>query len=242
MSGASLLIALVAVALSGAPQEPAKPEAATTQFASGEVIVKFTGGSKAAEIVHQALQDETKSNAQLASHFSGMAQEIGIPFQVKQLTSGGEVVFSVQERDLISKLSEQLKQSRCVAEVRETEFKDKDKGPMRATTGLLVSFRAGSRPAKAVAGAPANAQLNDPDLQKFIEKLEQKLGFAVAARINEKKEFLMSVDVRAVTLELVKRLANRADVEYAQPNFLLQKTGTAEFMTPCSGAPAESGG
>ena len=97
---------------------------------------------------------------------------------------------------------------------------------------VRVTFRPGSREARALERTPGDAELLGADLRKFVDRLEKQLEFAVLTRVSEKQEFMLAVNVNAVTSNLVERLKKRDDVQYAQPNFLLQKIGVGISVMP----------
>lgn len=203
----------------GADQkEPPAPSVA------GEVIVKFKDSSKAGAMVKDALRTDAQADSALAAYLAKLSEEIRIPFQAKQLTSGREIVLSVQQQELTSKLLQKLKQNHHVAEAAELDEKEKT-GSQGIGNQVRVKFRPGSREAKALAKTPGEAQSLGPDLRQFIDGLEKQLGWALSPRVTEKRELILTVDINAVTSNLVERLKKRDDVQYAQPNFLLQRIG-----------------
>lgn len=210
----------------GADQK--QPSAASV---AGEVIVKFKDSSKAGKMVQDALRAGAQPDPALTAYLAKLSEEIRIPFRAKQLTSGGEVVLSVQQQELTSRLREKLKQNHHVAEAEELDEKEKT-GPQGVGNQVRVTFRPGSREARALEKTPGDAKSLGADLRKFVDGLEKQLEFAVLTRVSEKQEFMLAVNVNAVTSNLVERLKKRDDVQYAQPNFLLQKIGVGMSVIP----------
>lgn len=194
----------------------------TPPFVPGEVIVKFSEGSKAGAILARAAQGNWKTDACLASYLSALSQELGIPLKAKQLTSGGELVLTIQTHELTAKLVSRIKQNPRV--VRTEESKAEEKGIVAAPRSeVLVEFAKGSHEAGVIARVRAQGLDTSSSLQEFMEEVERDLGLKLQSRTTKNHRLVVVIKVDSLTLELVARLNKHADVEYAQPNFVLQK-------------------
>ncbi len=191
-------------------------------FVPGEVIVKFSKDSKAGNILARAAKANWETDACLASYLSALSQELGIPLNAKQLTSGGELVLAIQTHELTAKLVARIKQNPRV--VRTEESKAEEKGIVAAPRSeVLVEFTKGSHEAGVIARVRAQGLDASSSLQKLAGEMERDLGFKLETRVTKNNQLALVIKVDSLTLELVARLNKHADVEYAQPNFVLQK-------------------
>lgn len=213
------LFVLVALATSSAASLQTSQ---TPPFVPGEVIVKFSEGSKAGAILARAAQGNWKTDACLTSYLSALSQELGIPLKAKQLTSGGELVLTIQTHELTAKLVSRIKQNPRV--VRTEESKAEEKGIVAAPRSeVLVEFAKGSHEADVISRVRAQSLDASSSLQELAGEMERDLGFKLETRVTKNNQLALVIKVDSLTLELVARLNKHADVEYAQPNFVLQK-------------------
>lgn len=191
-------------------------------FVPGEVIVKFSKDSKAGNILARAAKANWETDACLASYLSALSQELGIPLNAKQLTSGGELVLAIQTHELTAKLVAHLKRNPRVLRTMEVES-DKKGGMGAPRIEVLVEFAAGSHESTIISRALSKGLNASSSLQELTAELERGLGFKLESRATKNNQLAVVIKVDSLTLDLAARLNKRADVEYAQPNFVLQK-------------------
>lgn len=75
-----------------------------------ELIVKFVSGSEASQAAANAMQTGVTENQPLQDVVDNLSTQMGIPLLVRQITSGQEVVLSIDTEKLIPELMERLRQ------------------------------------------------------------------------------------------------------------------------------------
>lgn len=186
------------------PQSPSQGQ----QIVSGEVIVKFAPGTRGHQVYKKALADEPNSEAELAALATDLSSELGIPVAIDQLSSGQEFIIAVHTDAVLAKLIAYL-ESR--ADVKDAHLLT-DTKPRRLYRNPTVSveFRADSQIVE-----------DESALKAFVDEVANQSGIEVTtARAPHTIE--LEVDIRALTMDLIQRLRQRSDVEYAQANFLME--------------------
>ena len=202
MSALGTLLALAA--LGGEPR-----------FVPGEVIVAFKRDTEPGGITSALAKGEAAAQGRLDAYVATLSSRLGIPLKTKRVGSGGDVLMEVDRRELSSRLISQLRlDSRVVGAA-----------PAEVGEEVRVQFGPGSREAREVAKAPVGKPEREVALPEITRSLAKDLGLALTSRITPKREFLVAVDARALTLSLVERLRALPEVEYTQPNFLVHKLG-----------------
>jgi len=220
MIGVSISYWTVGVLLAlGVQSVPERSASRSPSSARGEVIVKFKSMSKAGECVSTAAKENDIRNESLVSFSRELSKDLGTPVEATQLTSGGEVVLGVQFAELAANLAALLKARPQVT--RSWEIKARESpAPSSTRSDVGVAFAASSREAQVLAQGSA---VPHAELKPFLEGLEHDFGSKLRARVDGEKNLVLGIDEEALTLTLVERLKGRADVEYAQPNFVARK-------------------
>jgi hypothetical protein len=206
---------------------PAQEKPAGQNFSSGEVIIKFSGRGKAAELSARAVAEGNPSDEGLSSYIKSVSSEVGVPLEVKRFGSGGNVIVAVREPELVANLLKRLRDNPSIESAHVIS-------QQRASVATVeVNFREGTPGADALArAADANAGSSD-EVQAITEKLEQYCRVPLTARVGSPRQFLLTPDLQRLTLDLAARLSKRPDVEYAQPNFIRRPTSAnSEFQPP----------
>lgn len=167
------------------------------QFVPGEVIVAFKTDTEPGGIA-AALAKGEAAQGRLDAFVATLSGRLGIPLKTKRVGSGGDVLLEVDLRELSSRLMSRLRSEARVAEAAPTDAGD-----------VRVRLVDGGRKAG----------------EEITRRLEKDLGFALTSRTAPKRELLLAVDVRALTLNLVERLRPFPEVEYAQPNYIVRRLG-----------------
>lgn len=182
------------------------------RFIPGEVIVKFSPETEASDVVAHAAKEDARDDVRLNSYLDFLSEKVRIPLRVKRFTSGGEVVFTIQQELLASRLEARLRNHPQVARLWRS---DTDKKAGTAARGeIILEFAEGSQEAKILAKG------REKELQKWTRALEQDLGIRLGTRVTRHDHLVVVIEMHPLTLELVERLKKQKDVEYAQPNRL----------------------
>jgi hypothetical protein len=192
----ALVLALVALATG---------QAAAAPVVAGDLIVKFRDSSAAGAALAAVLAG-SRPLASAAPVAARLSRETGVPLTLVQVTSGREALLAIDRAALLRSLAQRAAREPGVA--RATVL-----GP--AVSGLpseLASVRIELKPpASSTASAQALA-----DRLGSGELLRPRLSTDASGTM------LLSYDIAGLTLALLARLGQHADIEYAQANRLLR--------------------
>ena len=87
---------------------------------------------------------------------------------------------------------------------------------------MLIEFTPDSNAAKTLAKALRESPESSSALQGLAESIGDDLDLPLTMQPEEVQRLVLIVDMESVIAELVERLRQRSDVEYAQPTFLLK--------------------
>ncbi len=222
-------IRTVAGLLLAAPWFAAASANGPPSYVPGDVIVKFTDASSAGLALTRALQAEQLpvEVTHLAVQLSG---ELGVPLVATRVTSGRELVLSIDRDQLARRLAQQVARDPAVRSV----------APIAAPKTILPAVQI------AFAVAPVRDSELDRTLRQTaqsgrktaaaLDALAARLAgsprLAVAGQVGQGGELLLTVDIAALTRTLIADLQRRADVEYAQPSHVLHPLGVGAPSRP----------
>lgn len=221
-----LLTACVAIVLAAATAAAAQQKAAGPPFAAGEVIVKFAPNSKAADVVASASTQNSVTAPELISYVESLSKTVGIPFAIERFASGGNVVVAIRRPDLLNPILNRLQATPGVKQACIVSAE------ARTAPSIEVEFAPGTREADILARLSKRGTESGLELHVISQQLERECGCALNARVLSPSKVLLTPDLNALTLELATRLARRADVAYAQPNFVRRPMGPAAELSP----------
>jgi len=203
-------------AAGGVRIEPPSQEA---RYVPGELIVKFYPASQAGQVVAQALQDDAHQDAQLQALQQSLSRELGVHLDIRQITSGREIVLSVNAQALAARVVEQL---RAREEVKTAQLLEAGEGQLPGNPKVLVEFAPDSTAARSLSAPVEQSQ----EVQRLVKALEGEVGAPLIPEPPETGQLILVLDLASLTADLLKRIRQRSDVEYAQPNVLLQPLAT----------------
>jgi hypothetical protein len=204
---------VIAIANPVHAQEKSTPQA----FVPGEIVIKFAAGSRASELAASASGKSDQPNAPLSSYIESLARETGVPFKVKQLGSGGNLIVEIQRDELISRLLNHL---RAIPNIKEAKSLSGRTVPPGSQTLVQVVFLPNSCEADAVARIAGSGRTTGSELKPIVEKLQRETGISLRAQVDPSRTLAITPDLDVLTIDLAARLARLVDVEYAQPNFI----------------------
>lgn len=173
---------------------------AERQVADGgayEIIVKFASDQTINEIVTQAF-DDTDAEASLEKPVNGLSKELGVPFVYSRLTSGKEIVVDIPAMQVYKKVIERIRDSD------EVENATLEK---HANDEILVTLVSGSIESG-----------RNIDANVFAAHLINDDRFPVSCEVRPDGRLAVTPDFERLVGVLAKNLANRSDIDYAQPN------------------------
>jgi porphobilinogen deaminase len=94
-----------------------------------------------------------------------------------------------------------------------------------AQVALAVELRRGSEAEKQVSAAAQAGRRTTPEVAALVARLAAGARPPLAGHVTERGQLILTVDMAALTRDLVDRLGRRADVEYAQPSHVVRPLG-----------------
>ena len=183
-----------------------------------QVIVRFTPGSAAQEVFAAALAGGPEATARVDALAASLSAELRLPLRIVRVTSGREFVLAIAADALAERLIEYLDARPDVQAARLLQPGDRTQ-QLHWNPVVEVEFGAGSHLGKALSGSASPEDLAR-NLEALTADVSNAVEFPVNARAPRPVEF--TIDIRAVTKVLVERLEARPDVQYAQPDLLMQ--------------------
>jgi hypothetical protein len=154
-------------------------------------------------VVGEAIVKFRGGKASDEARLSALSREVGLPLERKRSGSAGEVVVSVDFAKVAERLLEQLRKDSRLAEVTRVEGSS-----TRPTEAIDFRCRAGG------------AREGD---REIVGALARSAGLPLTGAVGPDQDLRLTLDLRALTLELIERLRKRPEVESAQPNYLVRK-------------------
>lgn len=183
-------------------------------FVAGDLIVKFTDASEAGALVARAVRDEPAATAQLSTLAARLSAELGVGMTAARVTSGRELVLSIDREQLLARLAQRVQRDPAVTGV--TPLAGPKTVLPPATIALVVEFAPGSDGYRLLQRAARAGERRNRDIDALVAGLTAGADPQPAGQANERGQLVLAVDVAALTRDLVERLKRRADVEYAQ--------------------------
>jgi len=194
-----LLAALAATSPAPAQTATPAPETLPAAIVPGELVVRFAKGTPLAERV--ARSAAPAADEALAAELARSLAPLGVPLAARQVTSGGELVLTIERERLREMLEARL--TAC------TEIVATAPEPERKLVRPASTFAV--RVVELAPGADAAA------LERATAAVAQETGWPLAVATDAGVSRVV-LDLRQLTLTLLERLRARSDVEYAQPN------------------------
>jgi hypothetical protein len=211
-------VLLLAAALVGRPAtaEDTPAGAPTTQ----QLIVKFKMGTEGDHVAAQAMQDQARQPAVFTDLAASLSGEIGMPLRIAAVTSGRELVMSVDAAAVTSAVIADLTKRPDVVRAAplDANITPQVNPPDPA---IEVVFADDSAIAKSLADGRADLK-DDPEMARLSQDVKQETGVSLVPRRPQAPIVTFTIEVSKLTAELTERLKKRSDVAYVEPVRLLQ--------------------
>jgi len=206
---------------------PAKPLGAevklqSPQTAMAELIVKFVADSEAQQVVNAAVQEGVQQNAGLVRLTQTLSDQLNVPLQAQRVTSGREFVCAVDINAMAQQVAAHLQRRDDVQRAVPMTTDPATQGPGHRNPKVLIEFTPDSNAAKTLAKALRESPESSSALQGLAASVGDDLDLPLTMQPEDVQRLVLSVEMESVIAELVERLRQRSDVEYAQPTFLLK--------------------
>lgn len=206
---AGILLSLIAVQANDKPA-----------FVAGDLIVKFTAESEPGTLVTRAMQGDQAADRQLAALATRLSQELGVAIAAVRVTSGNELVLSVDRDRLAQSLRQVVTR---VPAVRAATRIDPPKTVLPAAQlALALDLRRDSEAGRLVRRAARAGQQTSNEIEALVKKLCAGAVPQPSGRVVNRGQLVLTIDIAALTLDLIERLKRRPDVEYAQPSQIVK--------------------
>jgi len=190
------------------------------RFVPGEVLVKFVPGTEGSAAVIRASRTRPPDLGVLAPVIQRFQAATGVPLKAKQVTGGQWILVAVDGEKLTDELVTRLQGRANVAEVRLSPDPSGGTRDAPGSRGIVVRFSAGSVEAEAVAQKRSGG--DDTPFSALVRALEKDVGLSLKGEATADTTLLLHVDLRTLTLKLSEQLKALADIESAQPNYILR--------------------
>ena len=189
------------------------------RFVPGEVVVKFAPGTEASAAVMRAGRLSPPDLEALAPPVAALQAKTGLPLRAKQVTGGQWVLLAVDGEKLVERLAEQLRARANVADVRLSPEPLEGTGEASGSRGIVVRFTAGSAEAHTVAQKRSGG--GEDRFAQLVRALGKDVALPLKGEATADAILLLHVELRTLTLTLSEQLKALADVESAQPNYIM---------------------
>jgi hypothetical protein len=189
-------------------------------FVAGDLIIKFTAASEPGTLVTRALQGSQTADRQLAALAARLSQELGVPIAAVRVTSGNELVLSVDRDQLAQSLKQVVTRDPAV---RAAIRIDPPKTVLPAAEiTLALDLRRDSEAGRLAHRTARAGQQTSNEVETLVKKLCVGAVPQPSGRVGNRGQLVLTIDIAALTLDLVERLKRRPDVEYAQPSQIVK--------------------
>ncbi len=183
-------------------------------FVAGDLMVKFTDASPAGMLVSRAMQGDPGAERQLPDLAARLSAEIGVKLLAARVTSGRELVLGVDLEALEASLAERCQRDREVTRVLPLPAPKTVLPP--ATLALAVEFAPNSDAKRLLERAARAGERAGGEIDALAARLSAGADPRPTSHVNERGQLVLTLDIAALTLQLVERFKRRSDVEYAQ--------------------------
>jgi hypothetical protein len=189
-------------------------------FVAGDLIVKFTAASESGTLVTRAMQGDSTADQQLAALAARLSQELGVAVATVRVTSGNELVLSVDRDRVIQSLRQVVTRDPAV---RKATRVDPPKTVLPAAQIVLaLDLRRDSDAGKLVRQTAQAKRKTTKEVEALVTKLCVGADPQPSGHVSNRGQLVLTIDIAALTLDLVERLKRRPDVEYAQPSLIVK--------------------
>lgn len=202
---------------------------------TGDVIIKFTDKSQAGQLMAEALHSDSNQHAPLQTMARQLSAEMDVPLSALRLTSGRELVVSIDRPVLARSLKERLLREPAVQRVIVLET-----GKTVLPAGELavrVNLRSDSIVQRQVQRDRHAGQRTSVELDKQVAGLVSGVAPRPSAHIDNHGRLILTLDIAELIDDLIIRLKGRADVVYAQANLVVRPSLKRQISPVPAGPP-----
>lgn len=170
-----------------------------------EIIVKFAADQTVNDTIQRAF-DDADAEILLGESVQRLSAELGVPFVYSRFTSGREIVVEIRSGQVYEFIAARIRDS---DEVVDTAIEKRAAGGVSSGPDeILVTI-----------DSSKTSGDSDLDADALAARLVGDQRFPVLCDIRADGRLAVTPDFTHLVTALVKELASRADIEYAQPNY-----------------------
>ena len=215
MRRGSLLLVAGLMAVAAAANGP-------SSFVAGDLIVKFTDASEPGRAVARAMRAERLPD-EITAIATRLSAELDVALVAARVTSGREVVLSIDRERLVQALRQRVSRDSAVRAV--TPVDPPETLRPAAQLAFIVDLAADSVAQREVEQTALAGRRTTPEVSRLVARLTADVYPQPAGHVDERGKLILTVDVAALTRELVERLKRHPDIEYAQPAHIVRPYG-----------------
>ncbi|MGR9115945.1 MAG: hypothetical protein ACU85E_09280 [Gammaproteobacteria bacterium] len=187
-------------------------------FIPGEVMVKFKPETKASRLLSQAIQSDPPDLEVLAPTGHFLSEKTGIPLKLKQLLSGGWVLWVADVKKLTEQSAIRLRERDSISGIRLRTDDSEPVGPLPMPS-IELTFRPESPEYKVLQAKLSGAGQNN--FAALISELSDIIKVPLLAKVDLQTHLILELDLRELTQALAKRLQSLSEtIESAQLNYI----------------------
>ena len=152
-----------------------------------------------------------------------MSVELGTSLTAERVTSGRELVVSVDRQQLLARLARHVQRDPAVKGAH-PRVEPKTVLPP-AEIALVVQCMPGSDAHQLLRRSAQAGKRTSREIDALAARVSVGADPQPAGRVNERGELILALDIGALTQQLVERLKQRKDVQYAQVSQMVRPFG-----------------
>ena len=149
-----------------------------------------------------------------------LSTEMGIALVPIRITSGQELVLSFERRKLAHALQQHVAQDPAVQKV--SIAAGMNALLPAAEIVFRVDFAAHSAAQEVVRQAAQKRRRTSSEIRRLVARLAAGAYPQPVGQVDTDGQLILTINVEALTRDVVKRLKQRADVVYAQPSYIVR--------------------
>ena len=188
------------------------------RFILGEVMVKFKPETEANRLLSQAIRSDPPNLEVLVPTRHLLSEKIGIPLKLKQLLSGGWVLWNADVEKLTKQSAARLRGRHSITNIRFKTGEPKPMSPLPAQE-IVLNFRSGSRENKVLQAKLTGS--GEDSFTALISELSNTLDTPWLGSVDRQANLILELDLKELTLTMAKRLQGLSEtIESVQLNYI----------------------
>ncbi|MGR9108679.1 MAG: hypothetical protein ACU843_17310 [Gammaproteobacteria bacterium] len=185
-----------------------------------ELIVKFTDSSPLGRMIRESRGRPMPEDPSWAGEFGKFSETLPFPMTAQRITSGSEVILALDTNAMVTDLRQKLGAYPGLSRILKSAGPRTEIYP-RFSEEIRIEFARGT-PERDEIQRAAECEKPEVCIEKLVTTLSKNTGYRLEARVINANRLGLAIDLEHCIREVMKRLRQRRDVEYVQPNTLLE--------------------